>query len=114
MAPPPEAQKRQLAWLCDLVASSLLPHLVSKRDPALAAAPRLYLTPRPSRRRKHPKHRRRGSSRGRTGGASFSASFQLNKEIRGWNQEEEEEEEKVVVEEQHRWSESDQVFLRIE
>ncbi|OEL30875.1 hypothetical protein BAE44_0008104 [Dichanthelium oligosanthes] len=31
MAPPPETQKRQLARLCDLVAASLLPHLVSKQ-----------------------------------------------------------------------------------
>ncbi|KAF8676646.1 hypothetical protein HU200_046879 [Digitaria exilis] len=81
MPPPPEAQKRQLTRLCDLVASSLLPHLEAETSP-----PR-QLTREDERR-------------------LLIALSKLNKAIRGWNQEEEAE-----LEEQHRRSESEQKIV---
>nr|CAB3493672.1 unnamed protein product [Digitaria exilis] len=76
--PPPEAQKRQLTRLCDLVAACLLPHLEAQTSP-----PR-QLTREDERR-------------------VLLALSKLNKAIRGWNQEEEEEEQ-----EEQRLSQSDQ------
>ncbi|KAF8681821.1 hypothetical protein HU200_045262 [Digitaria exilis] len=81
MAPPPEAQKRQLTRLCDLVAACLLPHLEAQTSP-----PR-QLTREDERR-------------------VLLALSKLNKAIRGWNQEEEEEEQ-----EEQRLSQSDQEIV---